>query len=168
MLLLYDRPYVVCILDALDECVKRTRDKLINSLKAFYLKQDTTTGPLRLKFFITSRPYVVLEASFRGFSDTAAYVRFDGDDKSQQISQEISLVIDARVRDIADGFTPQDRRTICDRLKRMEHRTYRWLHLTLDIITQNPSEYGRRADIDKLLSELPSQGSRPTSIYLVS
>lgn len=41
----------------------------------------------------------------------------------------------------------------------MEHRTYLWLHLTFDIIEKSPSEYGRRLDIEKLLSRLPSQVS---------
>jgi hypothetical protein len=61
------------------------------------------------------------------------------------------------VHDIADSFAYEDRRAICKRLKGIEHRTYLWLHLTFDIIEQSPSEYGRRTDIENLLSELPSQ-----------
>jgi uroporphyrinogen-III synthase len=41
----------------------------------------------------------------------------------------------------------------------MEHRTYLWLHLTLDIIKKSPSEYGRRIDVEALLSSLPSEVS---------
>jgi ankyrin repeat protein len=42
----------------------------------------------------------------------------------------------------------------------MEHRTYLWLHLTFDIIKQSPSEYGRRCDVETLLSDLPSEVSQ--------
>jgi hypothetical protein len=98
-----------------------------------------------------------LEASFKKFSDTTAYLRFNGDDKSDQISREIDLVIDARVDDIAGSFANKDRRKISNRLKSIQHRIYLWLHLTFDIIEQSPSEYGRPSDIETLLSNLPSQ-----------
>jgi hypothetical protein len=82
---------------------------LINRLEELYLKQDQQLNrPSKLKFLITSRPYDNLEASSRKFSSTTAYLRFDGDDKSDQISGEINLVIDARVQDIAAGFTIDD------------------------------------------------------------
>ena len=39
------------------------------------------------------------------------------------------------------------------------YRTYLWLHLTLNIIKKSPTNYGRRRDIKKLLSNLPSEVS---------
>lgn len=42
----------------------------------------------------------------------------------------------------------------------MEHRTYLWLHLTFNIIEQSPSAYGRRCDVEALLSDLPSEVSK--------
>ncbi|TGJ75468.1 hypothetical protein E0Z10_g10990 [Xylaria hypoxylon] len=153
-----DTGEVVCILDALDECEKNSREQLIRKLKEFYCEQHNLSKS-KLKFLITSRPYADLEASFRKFSTAASYWRFDGDDKSEQISQEINLVIDIKVKEIASCFADEDRRTISQRLKSMEHRTYLWLHLTFDIIEQSPSEYGRRSDVEELLSALPSQVS---------
>lgn len=41
----------------------------------------------------------------------------------------------------------------------MENRTYLWLHLTFDIIEKSPSEFGKRAHVEKPLSELPSRVS---------
>ncbi|KAF7547245.1 hypothetical protein G7Z17_g7857 [Cylindrodendrum hubeiense] len=153
-----DSGEVVCILDALDECNADGRRQLINQLKDFYFKQDKMqSSPSKLKFLITSRPYDDLEASFGKFSGAAAYLRFDGDEKSEQISQEINLVIDARMHDIAGSFPNEDRNIIRASLKGMGHRTYLWLHLTFDIIEQSPCEYGRRTDIEALLSELPSR-----------
>jgi hypothetical protein len=155
-----DTGEIVCILDALDECNSDGRRQLIDQLKEFYFKQDErSSSPSKLKFLVASRPYDDLEASFRKFSNTTAYLRFGGDDRSEQIGREISLVIDARVKEITGGFSDEDRRTISERLKSMEHRTYLWLHLTFDIIEQSPSAYGRRSDVEDLLSELPSQVS---------
>lgn len=151
---------IICLLDALDECNRDSRMELIEQLKSFYTEQARSPSrPSKLKFLITSRPYDDLEASFRMFSDTATYLRFDGDDKSEQIGREINLVIDARICDIGYGLTDEGRRIISERLKSMENRTYLWLHLTFDIIKQSPSEYSRRQDIEKLLSDLPTQVS---------
>ncbi|KAF7161294.1 hypothetical protein CNMCM5623_006911 [Aspergillus felis] len=156
-----DTGEIVCVLDALDECSKDGRKQLIDKLKEFYCRPSRTTNPLsKLKFLITSRPYDDLEESFKGFSDTTAYLRFDGDEKSAQISKEVNLVINAKVDEIARDFEEGDRRKISEQLKSMEHRTYLWLHLTFNIIEQSPSEYGRRCDVEALLSDLPSEVSQ--------
>jgi ankyrin repeat domain-containing protein 50 len=149
---------IVYILDTLDECKEDSRQEIIKTLKNFYSPSERPPGPSsKLKFLVTSRPYESLERSFEKFPATASYLHFDSNDKSEQISQEINLVIDARVQDIADGFMANDRRKIFKRLKSMENRTYLWLHLTFDIIEKSPSEYGRWSDVEKLLSDLPSQ-----------
>ncbi|KAL7903031.1 hypothetical protein HDV64DRAFT_284841 [Trichoderma sp. TUCIM 5745] len=151
---------IVCLLDALDECHRDSRLELIEQLKKFYTQQEKSPShPAKLKFLTTSRPYDYLEASFRRFSDTATYLRFDGDEKSEQIGQEINLVIDARMCEIGYGLNDKGRQIISERLKNMKNRTYLWLHLTFDIINQSPSEYSRRQDIEKLLSDLPTRVS---------
>ncbi|GIJ91391.1 hypothetical protein Asppvi_010356 [Aspergillus pseudoviridinutans] len=156
-----DTGEIVCVLDALDECSEHSRRQLIKKLKEFYCQPSRPANPLsKLKFLITSRPYDDLERSFKGFSDTTAYLRFDGDEKSAQISKEINLVIDAKVDEIARDFEEGDRRKISEQLKSMENRTYLWLKLTFDIIEQSPTEYGRRCDVETLLSDLPSEVSQ--------
>jgi ankyrin repeat protein len=152
-----DTREIVCILDALDECNAAGRLQLTKQLKEFYFKQDQSNRRLKLKFLITSRPYDDIEVSFRSFSNTTAYLRFDGDNKSKEINHEINLVIDARMDDIAGDFADEDRRKISERLKSMDNRTYLWLHLTIDIIKQSPSKYGRLYDVENLLSELPAE-----------
>ncbi|KAL7945674.1 hypothetical protein V8C42DRAFT_345266 [Trichoderma barbatum] len=130
---------------------------LIEKLQKFY-RQPSELSP-KLKFLITGRPYDTIEAPFKKLSNITTYIRFDGDDKSEEIGNEINLVIDARVDEIAQDFKENDRRMIAERLKSMEHRTYLWLHLTLDIIKKSPSDYGRRIDVEALLSSLPSEVS---------
>lgn len=153
-----DTGEIFCILDALDECSADSSRQLINQLKELYLKQDQESNRhSKLKFLITSRPYDYLEASFRKFSSTTAYLRFDGDDKSEQIGREINLVIDSRVQEIAAGFTADDQRTISEHLKRRDNRTYLWLYLTFNIIQESPSKYGKRSDVEKILTDIPLQ-----------
>ncbi|KAH8763942.1 hypothetical protein F5882DRAFT_453250, partial [Hyaloscypha sp. PMI_1271] len=155
-----DAGEIICVLDALDECKQDSRQDFINTLKGFYSRGESISiSSTRLRFLVTSRPYPDLESSFQKFRTTTAYLRLDGDEKSEQIRQEINLVIDARLQDITDGFTANDQRKISERLKSMEHRTYLWLHLTFNIIEKSPTEFGKRSDIEKLLSHLPSQVS---------
>ncbi|KAH6714187.1 hypothetical protein BKA61DRAFT_551586, partial [Leptodontidium sp. MPI-SDFR-AT-0119] len=154
-----DTGEIICVLDALDECKEDSRAELFRILEEFYSKSARlSTENSKLKFLITSRPYDDLETSFRAFPD-AVCLRFDGDDKSEEIRKEIDLVIDARVPDITKDFAPKDQQTISEHLKSMQHRTYLWLHLTLNMIEQSPNEYGRRCDVEKLLSGLPSRVS---------
>ncbi|WVO17511.1 hypothetical protein L204_105204 [Cryptococcus depauperatus] len=47
------------------------------------------------------------------FPTITAYLRPDGDDKSEQIRQEFDLVIDARVKGATGGFTEIDKRLRC-------------------------------------------------------
>lgn len=149
---------IFCVLDALDECRVDSSRQLINQLEELYLRSDQQSSRLsKLKFLITSRPYDNLEASFRKFSGLTTYLRFDGDDKSGQISSEINLVIDARVQEIAAGFNEDDQRKISAHLKKRDNRTYLWLHLTFEIIKENPSKYYKRSDVEELLADLPSQ-----------
>ncbi|KAL6831234.1 hypothetical protein J3E69DRAFT_379126 [Trichoderma sp. SZMC 28015] len=138
------------------QALPNSRKIFINELRQFYQSPPVSS---KLKFLITSRPYDTIEASFKKLCGATSYLRFDGDDKSAEISHEINLVIDFTVNEIAQDFTEKDRRLISDRLKSMEHRTYLWLHLTLDIIKKSPSEYGRRIDVETLLSSLPSEVS---------
>ncbi|KAL7824032.1 hypothetical protein V8C26DRAFT_384656 [Trichoderma gracile] len=163
---------IICLIDALDECQEESRKMLIDGIKGLY--QHSSKRPSRLQFLVTSRPYDDIELSFRRLSDTATYLRFDGDDKSGEIGHEINLVIDARVSEFAHDFEEEDRRLIADRLKSMGNRTYLWLYLTIDIIKRSPSEYSRPVDVETLLSSIPSEiseayekilGRRKTSRY---
>lgn len=149
---------IICVLDALDECEKNARKQLVEKLAHFFSQavsfQNTS---IKLKFLVTSRPYDDLEQSFRSLSGVSAYMRFDGDEKSQRIGQDINLVIDAKIPHITGDFNDEDRLRISNRLKEMDNRTYLWLFLTIDIIENSPSNFRRKSDIDLLLSNLPSE-----------
>ncbi|KAJ5415092.1 hypothetical protein N7465_003787 [Penicillium sp. CMV-2018d] len=150
---------VVCVLDALDECKSDSMRQFLRKLKEFYSKPRLPSATSKLKFLVTSRPYDSLEASFQDFPNTTAFLHFDGDDKSAEISNDIDLVIDAKLQKVARNFKERDRQIISKEIKDKKNRTYLWLHLTFDIIEQSPSEYSRRSDIKELLSVLPSEVS---------
>lgn len=145
---------LICVFDGLDECNERSRKELIAKLSDFYLQDDKCKSH-RLKVLITSRPYDDIEALMRQFSQHAAYVRLDGGDKTDQISEEINLVIDAKVDEFARSFEADDRQKIANHLKQMGTRTYLTLHLIINIIEQSPSDYSRESDVEELLSGLP-------------
>ena len=150
---------IICVLDALDECEENARNQLIGKLIYFFSHEVYQHPSLKLKFLVTSRPYDDLELKFERLSTFSTYMRFDGDEKSWMIGQEINLVIDAKIPHIAGSFDYEERKRICDRLKDMENRTYLWLFLTIDIIEKSPSNFRRKSDIESLLSNLPAEVS---------
>ncbi len=151
---------IICVLDALDECEKDSRSQLLEKLVNFFLYIEAhKSSSCRLKFLVTSRPYDDLEERFQSLSDVSTYLRFDGDDKSHRIGQDINLVIDYEMPRIAKNFSDEHCKRITDHLKEMDNRTYLWLFLTIDIIKRYPSRYGKVSDIDSLLSDLPSDVS---------
>lgn len=117
---------IVCILDALDECEEQDILTLIEFLNSFYTTRSGFAG--RVKFLVTSRPYYDIEDRF-----DELVIRLTGEDESEQIGQEIDLVIKDRVPKIAARKT-FDRKTqdaLQERLLASESRTYLWLYLAL-------------------------------------
>jgi hypothetical protein len=111
-----DAGEIICVLDALDECEKRK--EMIDALVQYYAEPKRQSRSLsRLKFLITSRPYDDLEEGFKNISKLGTYMHFGGDDKSDAISTEINLVIDAKLQQIAGSFSNEDREQISNRLK---------------------------------------------------
>lgn len=148
---------IICVLDALDESEEQSRHQLIDKLVQFFSHEQNCHNPLKLKFLVTSRPYDDLELKFQRLLGVSTYMRFDGDEKSERIGEEINLVIDVKIPDIMGGFNHEERKRICNRLKEMENRTYLWLFLTIDIIEKSPSNFRRKSDIESLLSKLPAR-----------
>ena len=96
---------IVCILDALDECEKNARDKLLSSLVDFYSRmQNSKESNVRLKFLITSRPYYEIESKLFRLKDSANYARLDSETESDKISREINLVIDSQSLKLHSSF----------------------------------------------------------------
>jgi ankyrin repeat domain-containing protein 50 len=154
-----DAGEVVCVLDALDECDERDREMLLERIREFYQRRRTNNQRGKLKFVITSRPHDGIEVAIGKLSRVGALEHVDGDGLSREIGDEINLVIDDKLSTITASFSAQDRERISNKLKGMEHRTYLWLHLTLDIIEKAPSRFCRVRDLESFLAKLPSEVS---------
>ncbi|KAM3435145.1 hypothetical protein MY4824_005017 [Beauveria thailandica] len=148
---------VICVLDALDECERKDRDLLMEKLQDYY---SASQGEQKLKFFITSRPYKPITRLFDRFSRRAKLLHLDGDDKHDEVCRDMDLVIDARLDDITEYFSQEDRMKVRERLRGQDSKTYLWLHLTFNIIQNSPSKYSRSWDVEELLSSIPPEVSQ--------
>ena len=150
---------ITCILDALDECRPSDRQTLINMLARFHTEASsfpTQAGKGRLKFLVTSRPYDDIEADFRKVLQSLPTIRLRGEDENDQIHLEIDLVIRMRVGKLAEdlALNHQTREQLMNKLLRMEHRTYLWLHLAIDDIAKTYRQSLRPGQV--IIESLPT------------
>jgi ankyrin repeat protein len=131
---------VTCVLDALDECRDMDRRRLIDLLISFFV--DKRSAPARqcgrLKFLVTSRPYDDIQARFQAIPPELPTIRLRGEDQNDDIRQEIDLVVRVRVTNLVSQFhlRPSSKEELLDKLLKMEHRTYLWLHLAIETIRE--------------------------------
>ena len=142
---------MICILDALDECEKKSRETLIRYLNAFSSRSARRSG--QLKFLVTSRPYYNIEESFDHLT-----IRLAGEDESEAVQREIDLVIKDRVPRVSrqlrlDSVTQN---VLQQRLLDTENRTYLWLHLILEDIVKRSFKVKTPQRMEKFLEMLPA------------
>lgn len=130
---------VTCVLDALDECCVRDRQKLLQFLTNFHNRQAPSTRKSRLKFLVTSRPYQDIESEFRGVPEPQL-IRLAGEESNAEISREINLVIREKVATIGRKLQMQQQvqDTLQKTLLAIPHRTYLWLYLVIEEICSSP------------------------------
>ncbi|KAK8109197.1 ankyrin repeat protein [Apiospora sp. TS-2023a] len=148
---------IICVLDALDECMERGRQIIIDNLRKLYSNDGAAVRrTCKLKFLVTSRPYDTIEQSI-GMIPDVLHLRLDGDAQATAINRDINLIIDERIPQLLSRFSPDDCQLVSDSLKQMSNRTYLWLRLTFDIIEGSPISYGRLCDVNTLLRKLPQE-----------
>ncbi|VUC38138.1 unnamed protein product [Clonostachys rosea] len=128
----------ICVLDALDECREEDRRQLISKLCHSYQSSDFTSPETPLKFIVTSRPYDSVQRWFEQMAPGSSGIRLRGEDQNDKIRDEIKLVIDQHVNDLAAEFdlSRQITEKLRQDLKQMQHRTYLWLSLAMDEIRE--------------------------------
>lgn len=128
---------VICVLDALDECRDEDRSRIITKLCDFYigLAARTSDGG-QLKILVTSRAYHTIQDDFKAIPESLPSIRLRGESKSDQMNHEINMVATHRVNAMAKqlSFDATTKKNVTDSLLSMKHRTYLWLHLTIDEI----------------------------------
>ena len=151
---------VILVLDALDECSNSERTRLLECLTEIYSteKYQNNTN-IKLKTLITSRQYHDIEVRFRRLKGIAGYIQLDGDEKSEEISRETSLVIEYSVPRVAPSLTENDQAKVIEHLRSTPHRTYLWLHLMLKEIEHKVVAYGTERRLTSIIKKLP------TSVY---
>jgi len=126
---------IVCVLDAVDECRKKSR--LVAKITELYNNPRPVSrgGPV-LKFFVTSRPDFNIVRDFKALTDTMSEVRLRGEEESEQISREIDLVIKFKVDQLEKKLSLRrtDKEELLANLSQVSQRTYLWLYLTFNDI----------------------------------
>jgi hypothetical protein len=130
---------IVCVLDALDECEELGRYWLVDTLVRFYHDLGSNGGNnTALKFLVTSRPYHDIERRFAGLTSNMPTIRLAGEEETESISWEINLVISANVQKLGIELKLDDsvQPSLEKALLNIEHRTYLWLELIFEVISQ--------------------------------
>lgn len=119
----------IFVLDALDECKESELVDLTDNIK--FVQND---GETRARFFVTSRPYENIILEFQELFDHSPHIHIPGENESDKISQEVNIVIKHRVERLArkKRLSAPIQSYLEERLLRMEHRTYLWVHLVFE------------------------------------
>ena len=128
---------IIFVIDALDECQDEDRNQLIEEVKTAHLNKDH-----KVKFLMTSRPYGHIRSAFQSLERQSPTIHLNAEDEVevQKISQEIDLVIESRVREVADrkSLEPSERAFLLKQLTSIQHRTYLWVTLTMEFLEKIP------------------------------
>ncbi|KAJ5447596.1 hypothetical protein N7445_002417 [Penicillium cf. griseofulvum] len=149
-----DAGEIICVLDALDECEEVERSQLARALNRFYRRENTKSA---LKFLVTSRPYAHIQREFQSLKKNAPEIHLSGEDgvEIEKISNEINLVIQARVEEMGDRLQLDDheRVSLRNQLLLFPNRTYLWVTLTFDVIENSISYTNKK--VQEIIHTLP-------------
>ncbi|KAL8688257.1 MAG: hypothetical protein Q9218_005787 [Villophora microphyllina] len=130
---------ILCVLDALDECQERSRTELIARIVQLFRHQPPIgDGKPILKFLVTSRPEIDIIRDFKALISKHSEIRLRGEEESEQISEEIDLVIRYKIEELGKrlDLSESDKSTLQENLSRIPHRTYLWLYLMFDDLSR--------------------------------
>lgn len=124
---------VICILDALDECLESSRIVLIQKLAALFSNEPSNP---KLKVLMTSRPNTPIGHAIwdHGVNPVSIQLTGEREVESQAISEEIDLYIAAKIRHFKElreyrGINDEAHETLHEKLRGIENRTYLWVSL---------------------------------------
>ncbi|KAK8859739.1 ankyrin repeat protein [Apiospora arundinis] len=147
----YKEGEIICILDALDECVEQKR--LAAGLTQLFSQGK---GASKLNFLVTSRPIRDIRRGFQNLKDSQPTIHLSGDsiEEVDKIAREINLVIDRRIEELGKSqqLSMEEMRFLHQEITAISNRTYLWVHLIFPILEQDVflSRAEMRARIHKL------------------
>lgn len=119
---------IICIIDGLDECEEASKGKLIAALaEQFPNGQAKGSHQAALKIFVASRPNLSIEDGFQGLQ----MIRLKGEDHTESIDGDISLVVKARLQRLAEN-TGWTQLNLEQHLIANADRSFLWVKLVLD------------------------------------
>ncbi|KAJ5363029.1 hypothetical protein N7541_003873 [Penicillium brevicompactum] len=146
---------IICILDGLDECPKNERSQILKALITFYKDLCFQDRKARLKFLITSRPYLDIERQFTELDQDFPEIRLSGENESESISREIDMVIKSKLQKLSKALSlsPKERSTLEEELLAVPQRTYLWATLVFDIL--NAEVQPTRKKLREIVASIP-------------
>ncbi|KAF2968452.1 hypothetical protein GQX73_g5073 [Xylaria multiplex] len=147
-----DHGEIICILDALDECLDQTR--LAHALTQHYNKGKRTST---LKFLITSRPYLRIQRGFQTLEELHPTIHLNGESQEEvdKIAQEITISIKQRIEQLCKRLrlSLEEKQILHDELTTIDHRTYLWIYLVFAVIEE--AVYFSKSDLRTIIHNLP-------------
>ncbi|KAH6964594.1 hypothetical protein DER45DRAFT_583327 [Fusarium avenaceum] len=141
-----DNPHkeFICLLDAIDECDTSGRQEFFKAITNLYGNRN--------------RPYQEISTGFlplEGHGLPVIHLSGESDTEMEKITREIDIVIRERAKEIAISkrLMPAEQDILMKRLFNVQHRTYLWVHLTLDIIDRELDI--NATSLDNITSRLP-------------
>ncbi|KAJ5948554.1 hypothetical protein N7454_001861 [Penicillium verhagenii] len=145
---------IVLVLDALDECEMTEQKRLMREIKDLELRGNPDKLGHHLKIIVTSRPYWNIESELGNLIENVPTIRLRGESISDKLRSEIDHVVRARVSRLGSRVTSDTaREELLEGLLAAENRTYLWLHLIFERITEMPRI--DRKLVKDLLQNLP-------------
>ena len=90
---------VIIVLDALDECAESEVEDLVRNVESQTRSSQSSHG--RLRYLLTSRPYHQIVSKFQRLLAKFPDIWIPGEEESEAIGQEVSLVVKDRVERLA-------------------------------------------------------------------
>src|SRR5437763_9694765 len=123
--------------------IKMKEITLIEKLEEFYTSPARhSRTKSRLKFLVTSRPSQDIELAFFNLTKRMSTIRLAGEKESETISQEINLVIQAKIEQIGEELRLDKtiQSSLEKRLSGIRQRTYLWLKVIWDEVRNSPGK----------------------------
>jgi hypothetical protein len=155
---------IVCILDALDECRFSELQDLLQKVCAFY---NAPSDKMNLKFLVTSRPLQHIAGEFSELLQKIPTIKLAGEENTDQIKEEIDLVIEAELEKIEHKWKPDPKAIslLRQELAKVEHRTYLWLKLVFDLVHKDAHSMTKQGRL-KIFGTIPDSVNTAYSAIL--
>ena len=158
----------ICIVDGLDECDISDKKELLKVISEFYQEVGRCNSPTRgsLKMLVASRPENSIKVVFdklrnstkfpsgaqAGSLNSYGVIRLKGEDESELISGDISLVVSAAIKDLIDQGLPEN---LLSRIEKQlilrADRTFLWITLILQLLAEKVEAGASRRELEEIL-----------------